>query len=64
VLTDVQYRNGRWSGLLYIPDDDINVSARLQPAGNGQMKLTGCAIMGLFCRTQLWTRVEQLPRRD
>jgi len=64
VLTDVQYRNGRWSGLLYIPDDDINVSARLQPAGNGQMKLTGCAIMGLFCRTQMWTRVEQLPRRD
>jgi uncharacterized protein (DUF2147 family) len=64
VLTNVQYRNGRWSGSLYIPDDDINVSAHLQPAANGQMKLTGCAIMGLFCRTQMWTRVEQLPRGD
>ena len=62
VLTDVRYRNGRWSGSLFIPDDNINVSAHLQPAGTGQMKLTGCAIVGLFCRTQIWTRVDQLPR--
>ena len=61
VLTGVRHTNGRWNGSLYIPDDNINVSAHLQPVGNGQMKLTGCAIMGLFCRTQLWTRVDKLP---
>ncbi len=53
----------RWTGSLYIPDDNIHVSARLQLVGNRQLKLTGCAIAGLFCRTQIWTRFEgPLPR--
>lgn len=61
VLTGLKFTHGRWNGSLYIPDDDINVSARLEPVGNGRLKLTGCAIMGIFCRTQIWTRVGQLP---
>jgi uncharacterized protein (DUF2147 family) len=64
VLTDVRRDGERWSGSLYIPDDNIHVSAHLVPVGSGQMKLTGCAIVGLFCRTQVWTRVDQLPAAD
>ena len=63
VLTGLRPDRGRWSGSLYIPDDNIHVSARLQPVGYGRMKLTGCAFMGLFCRTQIWTRVDGLPQR-
>ena len=62
VLTEVRADGDRWTGSLYIPDDNINVSAHLQPAGSEQMKLTGCAVFGLFCRTQIWTKVDQLPR--
>lgn len=56
VLTALRPERDHWSGNLYIPDDNIHVAARLQPIGRGQMKLTGCALAGLICRTQVWTR--------
>lgn len=58
VLTGLRKSGNRWAGTLYIPDDNVHVSARLEPVGHRQLKLTGCAIMGLICRTQLWTRVD------
>ena len=61
VLTGLRSAGSHWAGSLYIPDDDIHVSARLQPIAGGKMKLTGCAFIGLFCRTQIWTRVDRLP---
>lgn len=59
VLTNVKAARGHWAGSLYIPDDNIHVSARLEPIGAGQLKLTGCGLLGLICRTQVWTRVEE-----
>ena len=65
VLTGVRTRDGRWTGTLFIPDDDIHVAAQLQLAGDRQLKLTGCAFAGLFCRSQMWTRTDgPLPRTD
>jgi uncharacterized protein (DUF2147 family) len=60
VLTGVIARGNRWTGNLYIPDDNIHVSARLQPLKARRMKLTGCVI-GIFCRSQVWTRADRLP---
>lgn len=60
VLTDVkQMAANRWSGRLFVPDDNIHVSARLQLAGPRSLRLTGCAVAGLFCRSQIWTRVDE-----
>ena len=61
VLTALKPKDGGWTGKLYIPDDNIHVSARLQLIGARELKLTGCGLMGLICRAQLWTRVDQLP---
>ena len=61
VLTGLKFANGRWAGSLYIPDDDIHVAAKLQPVGRERLQITGCAVLGLFCRTQVWTRVDGLP---
>lgn len=58
VLTGLKPARGRWTGSLFIPDDNIHVAARLQLRSDRQLKLTGCALAGLFCRSQLWTRVE------
>jgi uncharacterized protein (DUF2147 family) len=63
VLTGLKPARGRWNGSLYIPDDNIHVSAKLQLLGNRQLKLTGCAVAGLFCRSQIWTRADALPQR-
>jgi uncharacterized protein (DUF2147 family) len=61
VLTQLRPRGTRWAGSLYIPDDNITVSARLQLLNARQLKLTGCAVMGIFCRSQVWTRADRLP---
>jgi uncharacterized protein (DUF2147 family) len=62
VLTGVSRSDNRWTGSLFIPDDNIHVRARLQLLGARQLKLTGCAFAGIFCRSQSWTRVEPPPR--
>lgn len=65
VLTGVKPAGSRWSGSLYIPDDNIHVSAKLQLLSARQLKLTGCGLMGLICRTQVWTRTDgPLPSSD
>ena len=64
VLTNLKPTNGRWEGSLYIPDDNIHVSAKLQLLSDRRLQLTGCGLLGLICRTQLWTRVDgPLPDR-
>ena len=63
VLTGLKRSGDRWTGSLFIPDDNIHVYARLQLVDARTLKLNGCAFAGLFCRSQLWTRVEgPLPR--
>lgn len=62
VLTDVRPKANEWAGKLYIPDDNIHVSAKLQVLNANQLKLTGCGLVGLICRSQVWTRTtEPLP---
>ena len=56
VLTDLVRKGSGWAGKLYIPDDDIHVSARLQLLDSRKLKLNGCALAGLLCRSQIWTR--------
>lgn len=65
VLTGLTQRGNRWIGTLFIPDDNIHVSAKLQLINTRKLKLTGCALAGLFCRSQLWTRTDEpLPPPD
>lgn len=61
VLTGVKPKGNGWAGRLFIPDDNIHVSARLQLLTARELKLTGCAMAGLFCRSQIWTRTDGLP---
>jgi uncharacterized protein (DUF2147 family) len=65
VLTGLKPTDHRWTGTLFIPDDNVHVAARLELLGSRQLKLTGCALAGLFCRTQIWTRSDgALPGSD
>lgn len=65
VLTDVTPKGNGWAGKLYVPDDNIHVSAKLRLLNDRQLKLTGCALAGLICRSQVWTRTQApLPASD
>jgi uncharacterized protein (DUF2147 family) len=61
VLTDVRPKGRGWAGKLYVPDDNIHVAARLELLNDRELKLTGCGLAGLICRSQVWTRTEELP---
>jgi uncharacterized protein (DUF2147 family) len=65
VLTELKPVHNRWTGTLFIPDDNVHVAARLQLLGGRQLELTGCAVAGLLCRSQIWTRADgPLPSSD
>lgn len=59
VLTDVRPTAKGWSGKLFIPDDNIHVSASLHLLDDRKLRLTGCAVFGLICRSQIWTRTQE-----
>jgi uncharacterized protein (DUF2147 family) len=61
VLTGLRRSGASWTGRLFIPDDNIHVAAQLQLLNDRNLKLTGCVLAGLLCRSQVWTRVQALP---
>jgi len=46
-----------WAGTFYNPDDGKTYAGTLAPAGDGALKLKGCVLGGLICKTQVLTRV-------
>ena len=66
LLTEVK-ANGddRWIGRLYIPDKNMRVTAKIEVAPAGQLKVSGCLAGKSLCKSQLWTPVEgPLPAQE
>ena len=66
LLTDVKAAGeGRWNGRLFIPDRNMRVTAKLQMAPGGELKVSGCLAGKSLCKSQLWTAVEgPLPAQE
>jgi uncharacterized protein (DUF2147 family) len=47
-----------WSGQVYNPEDGNTYKATLMLVSQNQIKLQGCAMMGLICGEKLWTRAQ------
>jgi uncharacterized protein (DUF2147 family) len=47
---------GKWTGQVYNAEDGKTYSGNLTEAG-ATLQLQGCALGGLVCKTQTWTRV-------
>jgi uncharacterized protein (DUF2147 family) len=56
LLTDLQQKGELWEGKLFVPDQNLHVEAKLEPAGDQQLKVSGCALDGMVCDSQLWAR--------
>jgi uncharacterized protein (DUF2147 family) len=54
-------RSGQWEGKVYNLQDGRTYSVYLRP-GTKQMEVEGCLL--IFCRTQIWPRVESEGIRD
>jgi uncharacterized protein (DUF2147 family) len=58
VLSDLRpVGSGIYKGRAYDPKHDMGGSATVHQIGPNVMVVKGCAIMGLFCKEQRWTRV-------
>lgn len=59
MITDiVATAAGRWEGTLYNPLDGNNYKGKLTDLGGGRLQLKGCALFGLVCQTEVWTRAD------
>jgi uncharacterized protein (DUF2147 family) len=58
VLTDLRPAgDGIYKGRAFEPKRDMNGSATVQQLGPDVMIVKGCAVLGLICKEQRWTRV-------
>ena len=48
---------GRWSGMIYNPDDGHTYSSSMQLLGPASMKVNGC-VAGVLCKSMKFIRVE------
>lgn len=48
----------RWKARLFVPDLNKNSRAELRLVGVDQLKVTGCVIGRVACKSQIWARTE------
>ena len=58
VLSDLRpHGEGIYKGKAFEPKRNINGSATVRQVGADVMMVKGCAVLGLICKEQRWTRV-------
>lgn len=51
-------REGTFKGTAFDPESNLHVDATVRMVAPGVMELKGCAIMGLICQEQRWTKAD------
>jgi uncharacterized protein (DUF2147 family) len=49
--------DGTFKGTAFDPESNMRVSATVKVLGPGEMQIKGCALLGLVCEEQRWTKV-------
>ncbi|MEO7411499.1 MAG: DUF2147 domain-containing protein [Sphingomicrobium sp.] len=49
---------GKWRGRMFVPDINHRSKAELQLVGTNQLKVTGCMVARMICKSQLWSRAD------
>lgn len=62
VLEDYRFRgNGVWTGTIFVPDMGRRFASRIEELSPTQLRIKGCVLRGLLCKSQVWTRIGDLP---
>lgn len=48
---------GTFKGSAFDPESNMHVDATVTVLGPGTMEIQGCALLGLICKAQRWTKV-------
>lgn len=57
ILRVRQAGDGVFKGTAFDPESNLHVSATVRVLGPGQMEIRGCALLGLVCQSQRWSKV-------
>lgn len=52
---------GSWKGTVFVPDMGRRYSSVIDQVSATQLRIKGCILGGLICRSQVWSRIERLP---
>ena len=52
---------GQWRGTVFVPDMGRRFSSQINQLSASQLRVKGCILGGLICKSQLWTRIERIP---
>lgn len=55
--------NGTWAGTVYVPDMGSRFSSTITQVDPNNLRIRGCLIGGLFCKSQIWRRTTQVADR-
>lgn len=47
---------GKWQGQVYVPDMGRTFYSTLSQIDHNQLKISGCILGGLICKSQIWQR--------
>ncbi|PNU06902.1 DUF2147 domain-containing protein [Novosphingobium guangzhouense] len=61
LLHDYRAEGPVWRGSVYVPDMGRHFDSRIEALSPDRLKISGCILGGIFCRSQVWTRVAQVP---
>ena len=53
--------NGVWTGTVFVPDMGRHFYSEIDQLSDSQLKVKGCVLNGLICKSQVWTRIRQVP---
>lgn len=50
-----------WTGTVFVPDMGKRFSSRIEQISATQLRIKGCILGGLICKSQTWSRIDRLP---
>ena len=64
LMSDIeQVGPGNWRADVFVPDRNLHAVGELTLVGPRILAVSGCALGGLLCKTQNWTRVKAPARK-
>lgn len=54
---ELDERRGVWRGKVFVPELNRNFTGLAEPVDARRLRARGCVIEGLFCKSQIWTKI-------
>ena len=57
VAFDAATGKDKWQGKVFVPDRNASYYSTIKQINANQLKISGCILGGLLCKSQVWSRI-------